>query len=185
MFDGQSLGLTPFTSSQAYPAKFMAAAHPELPYHVVNRAGTTYAQRTTDVAGRVDYQFATTPGRIVVIDDGGTYDIDTANGNLSAANVLAAKLAYTTARRAAGADYIVGLTIPPATILTAAEETTRQSVNSSLKASPVTYGYDKIVDVASIPQLTNAADTNYYYDGVHWTDAATTLVAQALVDAGI
>lgn len=162
----------------------MQLAHPGLRHHVTNRAGTTYAQRNSDVLGRVDHLFATAP-YTVLIDDGGSYDIEAGNGNMNATQALAAKAAYTAARRAAGADYIVGLTIPPATILTAGEETTRLAVNAAMKANPSAYGYNQVVDIAGIPQLQNPNDTNFYFDGVHWTTAGTSIVADALVAANI
>ena len=183
MFDGQSLGITPFTTAQAYPAKFMAT-HPDSQHVVANIPSTTYAQRETSARGRVDHLFSRSL-HCVLVDDGGSYDISTAHGNMNAAQALAAKAAYTEARRAAGADYIVGLTISPAVILTDTEETARQAVNAALLADPEAYGYDEIVDVASIPELQDTGNLTYYFDGTHWTDTATTLVAQSLIDAGI
>lgn len=183
MFDGQSLGYTPFVLGQSYPYKFMATKA-DVRFAVANLPGTTYAERLPSIVGRVDNLFASGE-TAVLIDDGGTHDIESTRGNMTSAQALAAKAAYTAARRAAGADYIVGLTIPPSTTLTAGEETNRLAVNAALVADPAAYGYDEIVDVAAITQLQNANDAAYYYDGTHWTDAATTLVAQALVDAGI
>ena len=184
MFDGQSLGYTPFIAAQAYPAKFMALAHPGVRHVVTNLPGTTYAQRDPGIKGRTDYLFDRA-AQSVLIDDGGSYDIEDGFGNMTAAQILTTKSNYTAARRAAGADKIVGITIPPANILTGDEETIRQTVNVALLLNPATYGYDQIVDVGGVPALQNTADPAVYYDGVHWTNAATTIVAQTLADAGV
>lgn len=184
MFDGQSLGYTPWENEQTYPFKFMRSAHPDNRFFVCNRPGTTYATRDAYIASRVDHLFKLSK-HCVLIDDGGSYEVDTANGNQNTAQTLATMAAYTAARRAAGADYIVRITIPPANIITAGEETTRQQVNAALVANPGAYGYDKVVDLRGIPELQLTNDVGWYYDGTHWTDAATTLVAKALRDAGV
>lgn len=184
-FDGQSLGYSPFVTEQAYPYKFMQTARPGFKHLVANLPGTLYSERDPSLRGRLDW-FLTTSPHVVLIDDGGTYDLDTGHGGSgNSATVLATKTAYTAARRAAGADYIVGLTIPPTGIITAGEETARLAVNAALVANPGTYGYDEIVNLGAIPQLTDWTNTAYFYDGTHYTDAATTLVANALAATGI
>lgn len=178
MFDGQSLGNTPFFYPQTYPYKVGALLG--MKSVTCNNSGTTYAQRNVGISSRVDSVFGRSI-RSVLFDDGGTYDIDTANGALDTAATLAAMQAYTAARKAAGADKLIRLSIPPALILTAGEEATRVAVNAALKANPQQYGYDQFIDLMEVPALTNPNDASMYFDGTHWTDAATTLVANKIV----
>lgn len=158
----------------------MALKHPDNRFAVCNNNGTTYAERDTSDEIRVDHQFANALTN-TLFDDGGTYDIDQ---GASVASLKASKLAYCNQRRAGGADRIVGSTMPPTIIFDAAQEAVRVAHNAALLADPKGYGYDRIIDIAGIPELQNPNDAAYYFDGTHWTDAGTTLVAQKFAQSG-
>lgn len=181
VFDGQSNGLSPFTLSQSYPHKFRAQARPDAGLRVANIGSTTYAERTANATTRVDW-WLTTAERTVWIDDGGEEEL---KDGMDAENILAAMLNYATARRAAGADVLVALTTPPSNYWSAPQDAVRLEVNDDLLNNPEAFGYDYTVDIGSIPELQDPDDTDIYFDGVHYTDAATTIVAQALADAGL
>lgn len=159
----------------------MNAAHPTLPRRVANVGGTTYPERDDSVTTRVDW-WMQAYDNVVLIDDGGTYDV---RDDLTTAQVLARKTAYTAARRAAGANVIVALTNPPATLFDGSDEIVRQEVNAALLEDPEAYGYDFAVDSGGAPELQNTADTTYYFDGIHFTDAGAAAYAQPLIDSGI
>ena len=183
VFDGQSNVLYP-TIAQSYPTKFRADAHPTNDLRHAAIGGTTYAEREVTAPDRVDW-WMDTAADVVLVDDGMEEEL---RDGQDATFILNAISAYTTARRAARPDItIVGLTTPPATTAwwTAGQDTVRQTVNAAILANPATYGYDQVVDVAGIPELADPSNTTYFSDGIHFTDAATTLVAAELVEAGI
>lgn len=179
MFDGQSLGNAPFLFPQTYPRKYQLLAHPEKRLAVANNNGTSYTARNVNIGSRLDSLFQRSI-HTVLFDDGGTEEVTTTD----AATLLNTMTAYTTARRAAGADKIVKLAIPPNVVNTGPMEAVRVAVNAALKANPKQYGYDYFVDLMEVPELTNTGNAAYYSDGTHYTDAATTLVA-AKIDATV
>ena len=110
----------------------------------------------------------------------GTTDIH--NGD-SAATVYADHVAYAEARRVAGFTNIICLTIPPNTVNTTGPggmEEIRQAANVLLLAN-ADGAFDTVVDLSVSFELEDETDIDYYYDGIHWTDASTTIVAQILL----
>lgn len=172
-----------------YGPKFMAAKHPGVPYTVCNIGGTSYAFRDQTVVDRVDMWLRQHPDN-VLIDDGGANEygvID--NPPMTWQQVRDVKLAYTEARRAAGAQYIVGLTHTPGIDqidtqfwFDAPELAEMALGNAAMVADPESFGYDQVIDIASIPQLQDPTNTTYFYDGVHYADPAATLVANKVGD---
>lgn len=181
----------------SYPVQFMALAHPDLPYTVANVGGTHYTAGVTPSRGdtvdsRVDYWLAQYPDNILIDDGGGNELGVTTYPAQTAEEVLAIKRTYCEARRAAGAKRIIGVTMTPGIDLpdsefwfAAAELEQLARLNDFLRDDPESGGYNKVVDIASIPQLQDPTNTTYFYDGIHYTAAAAALVAQKLADEGI
>lgn len=165
----------------------MAAKHPGVPYSVCNIGGTSYAFRNTTVADRVDTWLRQHKNNVLV-DDGGANEygvID--NPPMTWEQVRDVKKAYTDARRAAGAEYIVGITLTPGIDqidtsfwYEAPELAEMAEGNAAMLADPASFGYDQVIDVASIPQLQDPTNTTYFYDGIHYTNATTDLIANKI-----
>jgi lysophospholipase L1-like esterase len=128
----------------------------------------------------VDTQYGN-PGSNTVVILGGSNDVATGT---SAATILSRLETYTAARRAVGWTVFIG-TIPPNGSLSGAQETARQTVNSTIRSNLATYG-DGLVDFAADPRLDDPLDTTYYFEGdrLHWT-AAGAAVAAELVEAAL
>jgi hypothetical protein len=175
VFDGQSLNVTPFTG-QTYPTQLLGLVPAaDLQGPVVGVAGTTYAQRSVDVATRVDALLRATD-RPTILDIAGQSDL---LAGLSAPDILAATETYSAGRRAAGAAAYVIFTVPPSTLYTAAQEQQRQAYNRLLRTSA---RFDAVVDIAALPVLADAADLRWFDDGLHPTAAGATAIAQAAYD---
>lgn len=187
MFDGQSLGLAPLTFELGvdYPDVFMREAHPYLRKIVTNIGGTTYAERNATVADRVDRKIAMSE-KPVLMDDGGYNEM---RQNQTAAFILAEKAAYTAARRAAATHplKIVGLTLVKASTAwwSTVQDAQRVLVNNALKADPAAYGYDEIVDIASMPEMADPNNSTYFSDGIHWTIAGAEAVGEFVAASGV
>lgn len=181
IFDGQSFNYAPPDTEG--PRTYPMLTWDRLPLGfaacVVGISGTSYATRATTVASRVD-PLLHNGAPAVVVDAGGNTDLG-ADG-LTAAQLLAASEAYADARRAAGADYIIELTVTPATALyTAGEDAQRLAYNAALLAN-ANGKFDAVVDQAGIPELADPADTDFYYDGLHLTTEGAELVAELAAD---
>jgi hypothetical protein len=177
---------------QSYPLQFMALAHPTLPYNVGNIGATSYATRELTAGSRIDTWLRANPNNVLVDDGGGNEYGVIDNPPMSWEQVRDIKLAYCEARRAAGAAKIVGLTHTPGIDdpgsefwFSATELAEILEGNANLVANPEAWGYDQVVDIASIPELQDPAQGAYYYDGVHFTQDASALVAQKLADENI
>lgn len=175
VFDGQSLIYAPPTGL-SWAKRYMVG---KLYYGESFRVavqGTTFAQRSTgsiNATTRVDPLLAATDRRVVLFSDGGTSDL---LADLTSSQVVTAMDSYHDARRTAGADYIAIPTVVKAATMTAGQNTERLALNAALLADPASAGADKVVDIASIPELADPTNPTYYYDQLHFTDAAAELV---------
>jgi hypothetical protein len=79
------------------------------------------------------------------------------------------------AAKARGFKVCVGTVLPCGTH-TAGQNTARLAMNTSIRTNWATFA-DAIADVALIPQMANTADTTYYADTIHPTDAGHDLCA--------
>lgn len=84
---------------------------------------------------------------------------------------------------AAGADEVYVLTMIKRGAATGALETARQDYNTSIAARAGTVGYT-VIDVAANAAFSNPANTTYYTDTIHLTDAGYAIVA-GLVEAAL
>lgn len=172
MFDGQSLIYAPVTSP-SWPDRYMQGRTVSESFRV-GIQGTTFATRATTATTRVDPLLAATDRRVVLVSDGGTSDL---LADLTSTQVLAAMDSYHDARRTAGADLIAIPTVVKASTMTAGQDTQRQALNTALLADPTAAGADLVVDIAGLPDLADPTDTDWFYDGLHYTAAAAQLVA--------
>src|SRR5690606_17387894 len=141
--------------------------------------GTTYAQRTTNAATRVD-PFVSNAARNVLIDIAGQSDL---LNSLTAEQLLVAAESYAADRRAAGFDRIVVTTVPSMTDAwgwDANMEEQRVAYNDLLLNSTA---FDAVADIASIPELADPSDTTYFSDGLHPTPAGADLMAPVIAAA--
>lgn len=172
VFDGQSLNIQP-AAGITYPVALTQRLTPG-PFTVVGLGGTTYAQRATTAATRVDplHQMA---ARSVWIDQGGQSDI---LADMTAAQVVAGMESYANARRAAGFSVLVGSTLPDmvtgSVTVTPAQHAVLQQVNALVRISSV---FDAIADLAADPRLADASNTTFFSDGLHPTTAGAAAMA--------
>jgi hypothetical protein len=177
VFDGQSNSLSP-TPDQSYAAKLMQLRWPSRIDHWANLAvgGSSFDQRNGWDPDRVDPWIARLGQPCaVLIQEGGPTDF--AN-DLTAQQVLEANQRYTQARRAAGFDVIVGATTPPLGWITPAQDAQRRAYNDLLRRYWRQVGLDVLVDVAALPELQDVHDVQWFSDTTHFTDRASTRVAQ-------
>lgn len=113
----------------------------------------------------------------VVVLVGGTSDLIEGD---TAATALADLESYVATYRTLGADRIIGTTVTPSSLFNAGMETQRVALNTATLASDV---FDDVVDLAAIPELADNLDTDYYYDGTHWTAAGAQFAADAVAAA--
>lgn len=105
---------------------------------------------------------------------------DILTNSVSAATGFANVQAFFNHRRAASAAAkLVVMTCLPRTTITGANETARQTINANIVANFATFA-DAILDVASLPNLTDPTNVTYYADGTHLTDAGYAIIAAAL-----
>ena len=160
----------------SFAKKLMFARFAGRPYQVPAVGGTTYAERSGWAAERTDPHVDMAPCA-VLISHGGESELLQGYSARALADTIQG---YIAARRAAGFDVIVVPTIPPSTALTAQQDAERRTFNEGLRRGYFrTIGADVLVDVAAIPELQDPADRRYFQDGVHYTDAGATLVADA------
>lgn len=178
--DGQSLHLQPVPGFTV-PER-VALAVGEGRHVTVARGGTGYAQRNADVVRRVDRHLASVTGPSRLLDAGGTTDLIV--GAL-AVNLITVIEAYWEARRTAGFDWIVASTVPDSDGFVADPdaETERQALNDLIRASAVPDGVADVAGIAVLGDSGASADTTYFSDGTHYTNAATLLAAPLFVAA--
>lgn len=183
-YDGQSLLLAP--SGGPFAPDYVAAALVH-PFRSVNTAvlGTTYTQRSVDVATRTDIYVAKVGGVRNYVDCGGSSDL--ANGATSTALIAAAET-YWNARKTAGFNKVVVCTVPPAAIIMGGAETQRVAYNIAVRASAVP---NALADLAADSRLQDINDATYFQtiDKTHPTAAGAqvvaSLIAAALATVGV
>lgn len=139
----------------------------------------TVADMNTDAATQVDPLYsASTYTKNVVVCAGGINDCLTQ----TAATIETRLSTYVSGRQATG--YKVAIcTMPPASTVTGANETTRTTVNSWITGG--SSGADVVVDLAADSRLSNTGDTTYFAsDGVHFTTTGYGVWA-SLIRAGL
>lgn len=189
VFDGQSFNNKPdaVASDQPYNVRLMTLlAATGRKFGMANMAisGTSYADRATTVVSRVD-QFGARYAYPMIVEFSGVKDITDGN---TAAQILATAEAYADARRAAGFKKVFTATVTPNSGYTAPQEAVRVAYNALLVAN-ANGKFDGVIDIAALPHAANAADTTYYTDGIHPTNALAaefaTTAFNKLVAAGV
>jgi hypothetical protein len=175
VFDGQSNVLAP-EWSMSFAKKLMYARFAGRPYQVPAVGGSTYAERSGWAAERTDPHVDMAPCAVLITHGG---ESELLHGFV--ARALADTIqGYISQRRATGFDVVVLPTIPPSTAFTAQQDAERRTFNDGLRRGYFrTMGADVLVDVAAIPELQDPNDRRYFQDGVHYTDAGASLVADA------
>lgn len=171
MFDGQSFNNYPqaVASDKPYTVRLLELLKTgTTTFGSSNQAisGTSYTDRNSTVVSRVD-QFGTRYETLVICDFSGVKDISEGK---TPAQILALAEAYADARRVAGFDYILTATVTKNTGYTAGQETTRQQYNNLLRAN-ANNKFDAILDIDSLAHAQNPANTTYFTDGIHPSNA--------------
>jgi len=177
---GQSLCVAPAGGSTTFAYKTFNPLG--IRYRIRAVGGTHWDSTGFDLAGVAPIQvdpFAKAATSTTLIMCGGTTDIH--NGD-TAQQVYDDMVAYADARRAEGFGTIVNLTIPPNTANTGGQETVRQAANVLVLADAQD-AFDIKVDLTGNANLEDEGNVTYYYDGVHWSEAATAIVAALLTAA--
>lgn len=177
MFDGQSLNNIP-NSSAGFPSLLMSG-RPQA-WSNVSINGTSWTGLSTTAASRRDPVLNHTT-RAVLVLAGGSADFATEHD--SAATAYADLLAYITSARAGftGSSLkVIGVTVPPSTVITGGDETARVAYNALLLASGAV---DAVVNLDADARLQNPADATYYVDGSHWTAPGAVIAAGLFVPA--
>ena len=177
VFDGQSLNLVPGALT-TYCYKVMSGRG--VPWRITAKSGipwignpTPWSDLSDDAATRT-HPLAKAATQSVLVMCGGQSDLWADD---TAATLYADGVTYANAARAAGFDWIIGTTITANSVNTAGQNTERQAHNVLLLAD-ASNAFDDVVDLAA---NANLEDYNTYTsDGVHWTGAATTIVASLL-----
>jgi len=113
------------------------------------------------------------------IMEGGQGDLDSLFGAATGATTYARMVAMADTAAGAGYTYLIGCTVPPSTSLTSGEETERLAYNALIIANGDDT-FDSIVDLANTPGLDDNLDTDYYSDGIHWTNLGAQLAADTI-----
>ena len=172
VFDGQSLNLIP-AGYPSYPIQTMKDRSEA--YCVVAIAGTSWTTLATTAATRLHPlgPLATTS---VLVMNGGTQDV--LDGD-SGATIMADAVSYADNARAAGFDFVIITTIPPAAGMTAGQNTARGDFNTLVMADA---GADFDVSVNLLSgALADNTDQNYYaFDQVHWAEGGAKVAADLI-----
>lgn len=111
----------------------------------------------------------------VVTQIGGTTDY---SEGAAGATVYANEGVVSAGALSRGADFVLGTTTTPSTIITGGNETKRTDGNTLVVADASNY-FDTIVDLAGTSGLDDPNSANYS-DGTHWTFAGRTLAAETI-----
>jgi hypothetical protein len=174
VFDGQSNALSP-DWERSFGVKLIQHRWPSNPFKLTAVRGTTYLQRMETAPERVVVHAKMTPCTLLVRRGG---ESDMLNG-AEATEIAQRVKTYIAARRDAGFDVVVVPTIPPTTYATPANDQQRRLYNDLLRRSFRSLGIDVLVDLAAIPELQDPTDARWFYDGAHYTDEGSSLVADA------
>lgn len=144
------------------------------PWSLVLVGGTTYPDRLATAPHKIDGQLRAHTDA-TIIDNGGYSDIE--DDAVSAATLLTRHQTYVAARKAAGCSRYVASTLPDNTTLSAPEKVVMEDFNDLLRAAD---HYDDLVDLAAVPELSDASNTTYFSDGLHFTAAGAAIAADAI-----
>ena len=139
--------------------------------------GSSYAFRTRDVAERVDRHAEAVTGTKVLIDMACQQEL---SAGRKAQDILAEMETYWSARKAAGYDLVVAVTVPDATMFTSAANRERAALNDMIRWSTVA---DAVADIAALAEMQDATNKTYFGDGIHITSATTTLIEPVVTAA--
>lgn len=192
VWDGQSLNNVP-TPGNGTSCPEVAMSGLGYPFANVAINGASWAELTNatgEASGqprstRLYPQFTKHTGQSILVLLGGTSSVDE---GLTSAQIMTAITDYADDARTAGADYVIGCTIPPSASHDASEDTEREGFNTLLKAD-AGGDFDAVVDITEneAGPLYDNTDATYYVDQVHWTATgaayAAGLIRPALVTA--
>lgn len=158
-----------FPDAAGYPSLLMAGRSQPMVVTALSSLG--FATRETTAADRVDAKLGNAT-RSILFSWGGYTELWA--GSYTAAATLAAAETFADNRRAAGFDYIIGLTVPHSSSFSGAQDTERLGYNALLLASD---SFDAVVDVAGDARMQDGSDLTYFSDGTHFTTAGAQVVA--------
>lgn len=158
-----------FPDAGGYPSRLMSGRRQ--PMAVTALSGLGFATRETTALHRVDAKVKYAR-RNILFSWGGYTELWA--GSYTAEDTLAAAETFADNRRAAGFDYIIGLTVPHSTSFSGAQDTERLEYNALLLASD---HFDAVVDVADDVRMQDGSDTDYFVDGLHFTAGGAQVVA--------
>lgn len=181
IFDGQSMSLVNNMPGHLMPS------FPKVPWQNRSQGGLSVTLLSGTVEHRINpYANAGRTTALFLVCPG--YG-DIKNELDSGATLYSNQVAYATAARAAGYDYIVSSTLCPSTDFTAPMETARLAANIALM-NDASNAFDYVVDLANTAGLNeDPSGSAYYQDTVHWSSLGASTAAtafaptvQALVD---
>jgi hypothetical protein len=180
IFDGQSFNYSPWLGAKrTYPVQLLERLAARVGASAVTAiSNTTYAQRASTVATRVDALY-TRAKRTTVLDLAGQSDV---LAGMPANAIYDAVVGYANARRAGGAAFVVEFTVPPSVLYSAAQDAERRAYNDLLLANRGPR-IDAVVDIASRAEFADPSDTRYFIDGVHPTEAAAGVITSLALGA--
>jgi hypothetical protein len=177
VFDGQSNSVAP-DFEHAYPTVVIREGYPGMQAALPAIGGTSYPTRTASAPERVDVH-AQRSDNAVLFTEGGQADL---LEDATADEIFFERIKeYVDGRRAAGFDVVISMTVPPSTFFSEEQEEERLALNELLLTRHDDVGIDAVADVAALDSLQDPADTDYFYDGVHFTTAAAFLVGQEVI----
>lgn len=140
-------------------------------------AGKRIDEQTAVAATNVDPLLSSLSGytRKLVVFQCGANDL---MAGASAATVASRLATYVADRISAGFDAVVVMTVTKASTISGGNDTSRQTYNANLLSSPPSGAI--VVDLASLSEFSNTANTTYYLDGVHFTLVGQKVVADAI-----
>lgn len=146
-------------------------------YWLYGVPGQTAVQMNSDATTQWDAASALMTGytRKLCIIEAGINDLAAS----STAAAIIAELQTSVSKAAAEGLESVVLTITEATSITAGKETNRQTVNAAILDGTV--GATITVDAAGMAHAADPTDTNYFVDGVHWTETLAAEIADLVV----
>lgn len=72
---------------------------------------------------------------------------------------------------------VIGFTLLPSTSVTGSEDVERLAHNADMTGAWGAAVFDQVLDVASIPELSNPANATYYADGTHLNAVGQPLIS--------
>ena len=189
IFEGQSLNNYPTDSGMepehGYPWHLVRGRRLALPYDIPAVSGTPLRSVgwtnpvdpfNEDLYTTLEERIAPLIGRdekTIVIICGATTDVQLGE---TGAQIHTDFENHALALRDFGADHVIATTIPPATIFDAGMDTARIDANNLLLANTNSL-FRTVVDLTQDPVLDDYTDTDYFPDGVHFSNLAAIAMA--------